>query len=372
MEIIGVICEYNPFHNGHIYHINKIKELYPDSLIILVLNGYFLERGEISLLSKEEKVKIALNHHVDLILELPVIYGTQSADIFAYYAVKILNCFHINRLIFGSESNDLNKLKEIVNIQKNDLQYNKRVKKFLASGTNYPTALAQALNIDINFNNPNDLLAISYLKAINKINKNIVPQCIKRTSSYYDLESNNKIVSATNIRNKLKNKQDIRPFLPQDAYKFLSKVDEDLLFKLIKFKIKTDNNLSDYLTVDEGIENRLKKVIDKVDNFVEFINKMKTKRYTYNKINRMLIHILLGIKKEYNLTDLEYIKILGFNLQGQKYLTKIKKEIPYSLKSLNNSLTKEIENRAAFIYDILTNQNTQAFEKANKPIIDKK
>ena len=99
MQIIGIICEYNPFHNGHIYHINKIKSLYPDSLIILVLNGYFCQRGDISLLAKQDKTKIALEYGVDIVVELPTIFGTQSADIFAYKAIEILNYFQVQTII---------------------------------------------------------------------------------------------------------------------------------------------------------------------------------------------------------------------------------------------------------------------------------
>ena len=110
MNIIGIIAEYNPFHNGHAYHINKIKEKYPNSIIVLVLNGYFTQRGTISVLKKEDKVKIALKHNIDVVVELPFIYGTQSSDIFAFYSVKLLNEFKIDHLIFGSESNDLDLL----------------------------------------------------------------------------------------------------------------------------------------------------------------------------------------------------------------------------------------------------------------------
>ena len=107
MNIIGLITEYNPFHNGHLYHINKIKELYPDSLLIVVLNGYFTERGTISILSKEDKTRISLNNNIDIVLELPFVYGTQSSDIFAYNSIKILNELKVDRIIFGSESNNL-------------------------------------------------------------------------------------------------------------------------------------------------------------------------------------------------------------------------------------------------------------------------
>ena len=119
MDVIGIICEYNPFHNGHLYHINRIKEMYPNSLIILILNGYFLERGEVSILTKEDKTKIALNNNIDIVAELPFIYGTQSADTFADISLKILNNFKVNKLVFGSECNNIEKIKEIANIELN-------------------------------------------------------------------------------------------------------------------------------------------------------------------------------------------------------------------------------------------------------------
>ena len=131
MQIIGIICEYNPFHNGHIYHINKIKSLYPDSLIILVLNGYFCQRGDISLLAKQDKTKIALEYGVDIVVELPTIFGTQSADIFAYKAIEILNYFQVQTIIFGSETNNLKPLLEIAQKQLNNKDYEAKVKKYL-------------------------------------------------------------------------------------------------------------------------------------------------------------------------------------------------------------------------------------------------
>ena len=162
MEIIGIICEYNPFHNGHLYHINNIKEKFPNSLLIFVLNGYYLERGEISILTHADKTKIALDNKIDIVLELPFIFGTQSADTFADISLKILNNFHINKLIFGSESNNPEKLKQIAELQLNT-SYDEQVRKYLDKGLNYPTALARALNIDFEFL-PNDLLGISYTK----------------------------------------------------------------------------------------------------------------------------------------------------------------------------------------------------------------
>ena len=173
MKIVGIICEYNPFHNGHIYHINKVKKLYKDCIIILVLNGYFLERGEISILDKITKTSIALNNGVDVILELPFVYGSQSADKFANAALKILNNFKVDKVVFGSECNNLDILNKIVDAQLYDKNYNQKVKEYLDKGLNYPTALSKALNINFDFNNPNDLLGISYIKAIKQNNFNI-------------------------------------------------------------------------------------------------------------------------------------------------------------------------------------------------------
>ena len=366
MDIIGIICEYNPFHNGHLYHIKKIKELYPNSLIILVLNGYFLERGEISILTKEAKVKIALANNIDIILELPVIYGTQSADTFASISLKILNNFHVNKIIFGSESNNIEKIKEIASKQL-DEKYDVLVKEYLNDGINYPTALAKALNINFSFL-PNDLLGISYVKAIIRNNYNIDAITIKRTNNYHDTTSTNNIVSASNIREKIKNNEDISKYIPINIKDFINNTNYDNYFRLLKYKINTDNDLNEYLDVDEGIEYRLLEYINKSKNIDEFINNIKTKRYTYNKLNRMFIHILLSFLKTDNI-DLEYIKILGFNNKGKKYLNSIKETIEIPTTINKDSIQYIYELKASIIYDLINNTNTYSFEQRNKPII---
>lgn len=371
MNIIGIICEYNPFHNGHIYHIKKIKELYPDSLIILVLNGYFLERGEISLLSKEDKVKIALKNNIDLIVELPFVYGTQAADIFAEISLTILNNFHIQKLVFGSESADKNKIKDIALKQLNDNNYDEEVKLYLNEGLNYPTALAKALNQKEFSFLPNDLLAISYTKAILKKNYSIEIVPLKRTNDYKDLTSNEPIISASNIREKIKQNQDISPYFPKETNTFLKQIDFGLFFQLLKIKILTTKDLATILDVDEGLENRLIKAIKDSHTYEEFIEKIKTKRYTYNRLNRMCIHILIGLTKEDHNPPLDYIKVLGFNKKGQDYLNKIKDSLNIPLNINKNSIIYNYEITASLIYDIITNSKTYEFEKQKQPIIDK-
>lgn len=369
MNIIGIIAEYNPFHNGHIYHIDKIKEKYPNSLIVLVLNGYFTQRGNISILNKEDKTKISLDNNIDIVLELPFIYGTQSSDIFAYNSIKLLNELKVERIIFGSESNNLDLLKKVVNIQLNDKEYENNVKNYLNIGNNYPTAMKKALNIKEDINNPNDLLGISYIKAIQQINPSIIAETIKRTNDYHDILSNDKIISATNIRTKLINDEDISKYLPAYTISYLNNITNNKLYNLLKFKIITDKDLSIYLDVDEGIEYRILKYINISKNFDELISNIKTKRYTYNKLNRMLLHILIGLTKEdNNKAKLDYLKILGFNKKGQKYLNTIKKEISLPTTPSKESITFKYELKSAFLYEEATKKSLNKFDIKNIPV----
>ena len=371
MEVIGIIGEYNPFHLGHKYYIDKIKEKYPNSILIAVISSSFTQRGDISIINKWDKTNILLNNNIDLVLELPFVYSTQSADIFSKGALKILNELKIEKLIFGSESNDLNLLKEIANLQISNKEFDKKVKKYLDKGNNYPTSLSLAIKemglkkID----NPNDLLGISYIKEIIKNNYNITPETIKRTTNYH---GNNKgiIKSATELRDLLNNNKSIKKYINYNdniIYKNLNS------FNLLKYKIITED-ISKYMTVDEGIENRIKKYILEVSSKEDLIKKIKTKRYTYNKINRMLTHILCSLTKEEAKENINYIKVLGFNDKGKKYLSRIKKEtrIPIitNYKSINSKLL-DIEYRALKVYSIITNDNSLIKRELEKPIYKK-
>lgn len=365
MDIIGIIAEFNPFHNGHVYYINKIKELYPNSLLVLVLNGYFLERGEVSIESKEEKTRLALKYGVDIVVELPALFGVNSGDYFGDSSVRILNELKINKLVFGSECDDIDKLTKIATVQL-DNSIDKKIKEYLDEGLNYPTALNKAIGESVD--TPNDLLAVSYIKSIINNKFNIEPISIKRTNDYHDKTSNDKIISASNIREKLNNNLDIDKYVPEGN---INLYDKDLLFTLLKYKIITDDNLDIYKSVDEGLDNKLKKVINNVNSYDELIDAIKTKRYTYNRLNRMLIQILLGIKKD-DKEDINYIRLLGISNKGKKYINTIKKDMNIPLitkyRDLNNK-TKEIEDKAASIYKLLTNEDVLIFENNNKPII---
>ena len=328
MQKIGIICEYNPFHNGHLYHLNYIKENYPDAIIILVMSGEFTERGDLSILSKWEKTNIALEYGINLVIELPFNFACQSADLFAYGAINILNKLKVDKIVFGSESNDIEKLKKLANIQLQD-DYFKDVKNYLKDGDNYPLAMAKALN-DTNFNNPNDILGLAYVREIIKNKYNIEPITIKRTNDYNSKELENEITSATSIREALEKKKDIKKYVPNLVYEYLKNDIPSLddYFKYLKFRIINEQEeIIKYQGVDEKI---LKRIIDNISdatNFNDLILKIKCKNYSYNRIKRMLIYILIGFKKDDNKKEIEYIRILGFDNKGQKYLKEIKKDI---------------------------------------------
>ena len=356
MDVIGIIAEYNPFHNGHIYQIQKIKEMYPSSLIIVILDNYFTQRGDISILTKKDKVKLSLDY-VDIVVELPTLYSTQSSDIFAYNAISILNNFHITKLCFGSESNNIDLLKKIASVQE-DKEFSSKLKLELDKGLSYPNALKYLINIDFNYTS-NDLLAISYIKAINKINKNIEPITIQRTNDYNDTLSNETIISATNIRNKFIKDEDVSKYTPSSNR--LIKINYDLYFNILKHKILTDHHLDEYIDVNEGIENRLIKYVKESNTLEEFIEKVKTKRYSYNKIRRMLLHIVLGLRKEDN-KIYNHLKVLGFTKKGQSYLKE------NNIIIHEDTTIKNIELNISKIYDLLTNLNTYDYELKNIPI----
>lgn len=376
MRIIGIIAEYNPMHLGHIYQIEKIKEQIPNSIIIVITNSCFTERGEISIINKWDKTNICLNNNIDIVVELPFAFATQSADIFAKGALEILNNLNIDTLAFGSESNNLAKLEQIVDTQLNNPIYDKKVKTYLKEGINYPTAMSKALNdiLGYTITEPNDLLGISYIKEIKKNNYLITPFLIKRIGDYHEKEIKNNIISASLIRTLFINNKDITQFIPKNTLNHLYKnISNETYFPYLKYKIISTKDLSIYQTVEEGIENRIKKAIHHSNSWQELVENIKTKRYTYNKINRMLLHILTSFTKEEakNIT-IDYIRILGFNQNGKNYLNKIKKnsDVPCITSYKKNiSQLLDIEQRITSIYYLPINPTETINEYKKKPII---
>ena len=375
MHKIGIIAEYNPFHNGHLYQIKEIKKRYPDSTIISVVSSSFTQRGDISLLNKWDKTKIALDNGIDLVIELPFVYSTQASDIFAEGSVKILNYLGIDTLVFGTERDTIKDLELLADIQINNKEYQEKVKYYLNKGLNYATSTNKALEdiTNVKVDTPNDLLALSYIKQI-KLNKyNIKCTNIKRTTSYHGSEIKNNISSASNIREMFANNQDIDNLIPFDK-KLLYKVSMNNYLDILKYKVLSEDiNINKYQTVDEGIEGRIIDNITKSVTYEELIQNIKTKRYTYNKISRMLLHILTSFtKEEASNIDIDYIRVLGFTTKGQEYLSKIKKNITIPIITgykKNISKVLDIEYRVTKIYSLFTSSSLIKKEYQIKPII---
>lgn len=373
MRVVGIVAEYNPFHYGHLYQIRKVKEMYPDSIIIAIISTNYTQRGGFSLINKWDKTRICLNYGIDMVVELPTLYTTQGADMFAYGAISILNMLHIDTLVFGMECDDVEYLIKAAKTQINNSKYDELVQKYLLTGVNYPTALGNALKEMIGYttDKPNDLLAISYIKEIIKNNYKIEPVGIKRTNDYHGKEIKSSIVNASLIRDMLDKNMDVSKYVPIETYKCLNMKNFDNGYLLLKYNISNnENRLFEYLTVDEGIENRILKYYKDCDNWCALVNLIKTRRYTYNKVNRMLMHILLNIKKIDNDKEI-YLRVLGFNDIGRNYLKQIKKDIDV-IKTCKQGINKalDIEINATYIYSLVTGDNSLIErEYKNKPII---
>lgn len=366
MKVIGIIAEYNPFHNGHLYQINEVKKRYPDCMIIVVLSGPFTQRGEPSIISKYQKAKLCLMHHVDLVIELPYFYATQAADYFADAAIEILNYLKIDALVFGTETEDIN---DLIEVATSNQQNNQQLKMMLKTGMSYAAAVGKS-NLN-NISTPNNLLAISYIKAINKFNPNIEIINIKRTNNYHDKSITGTIASATSIRSHKDEPSLIKNTLPRASLKMMQKntVNNKLLFDLLKYKITT-TNIASIKDVEEGIENRVYQVINKSSNIDQLITAIKSKRYTYARISRMLNHILLNV--ENNHYHIDYIRVLGFNKTGKTHLNKIKKELSIPIITCYKpriSPLLDLNLRADLIYNLLTNNTTDEYKVT--PIIKK-
>ena len=392
-NIIGLIVEYNPFHNGHLHHIQEIDRLFEDNIKIAVMSGDYVQRGEPSLINKFEKTKIALSQGIDIVIELPIFYSSQSAEIFAKGSVNLLNQLFCSHIVFGSESNDLDKLKKIATISLTK-EFELSLKEFLAEGFSYPTAFSKAL-----FNEKlgsNDILALEYLKAIKTINSKIEACCIKREKTgYYDNEKDN-FASASYIRKvlldtneKKENKLNkIKNLVPEFSYKILEEnfgVFSCLndFYDLMKYNIiKNYSTLKNIQDLEIGLENRLYKYSLENLSFSDFFDKILNKRLTISRLQRILLHSLLDLTEE--LTDkvknkVPYVKILGFSNRGQEYLNYLKKlddfnerKILTSNRNLKEILSEEdlelfnFNELASQIYCIKSNYNNIGY-----PIIKK-
>lgn len=370
---IGVIIESNPFHNGHKYLFDYINANFNPDCITCITSTSFNMRGEISPITKFNKVKYLLQGGANLIIELPSALALQSADLFAYNSIKILNLVNITDIVCGCETDDLSKIEKIMNITDSP-DFEEILKTFLNekkySYKNACILTLKKMKIDNElislFSLPNTTLAITYLKAIKKININIKLHLIKRIKvDYNSNETNDNFASATALRNKLINYENVTNFIPFnqefiDLNKAINKYYDLIKYRLLINNLISNNQIS---TIDEGIDNYIINNGDFNTNFQEFIDKLCNKKYTKNRIKRSLFHLLLNTPKNIS-SNQTYLRVLGFDDKGIKYLNTLSKEIknfifssPKENNELNNNIILKHELLTTKLFEILTNQD---------------
>ena len=353
-KVIGIIAEYNPFHNGHLYHFKESLKVTDSSYSVAIISGNFTQRGSTSLVDKWAKTEMAIKNGIDLVIELPLLYSISSAENFAEGAIKILDSLKIvDYLSFGSESGDLSTLNMIVDVlNKEPKAYKNILSHELSKGLSFPKARENALLMYLNdirrFSNvlssPNNILGIEYLKALKKLKSPITPITIERyNAGYHDTTHNGNVASATAIRNIVKNNgwDILRKVVPENTFSTLlenikvghvvpdlSVFEKQIIYNLRKMSIQEIAELPD---VSEGLENAIKNTANSCNSVVEFLNIIKSKRYTSTRIQRILLYALLGItKKDITLSkkSTPYIRILGFNDKGKYLISEIAKANP--------------------------------------------
>jgi len=395
-KILAIIAEYNPFHNGHLYHLQKSKKDIKPDYSICIMSGNFCERGDTSIIDKWSKTEAALKCGFDMVIELPVLYSISSAENFAEGALKILDAFDDVTLSFGSECGDLNILNSIADVLYNEPnEYQTILSHELSKGLSYPKARENALLLYLNdikkyanvLSNPNNILGIEYLKAIKKLKSKVKPHTVKRIDAGYNsLKVKDRLASATAIRNLLKENKDVKKLIPPPAYNILSDniehgkivndisvFEKEIIYTLRKMSLAEIANLQD---VTEGLENSIKQAANDCNTLEDLINSIKSKRYTRSRIQRILLYSILNITKK----DIQnsykvkpYIRVLGVSKQGKYLLSRFsnpKYPVITSVKkfmdSNNNKILKNMLEK-----DILaSNIYTLGYENDSKANLD--
>lgn len=377
MKAVGIIVEYNPFHNGHLYHLEETKKKTSADCVIAVMSGNFLQRGEPALVSKWARTNMALSAGVDLVVELPYVFAVQSAEMFASGAVALLDALHCTEICFGSESGEIEPFIEAVHtLQKRQQEYDMHIQHALKTGISYPQAITQAWKqlqiVDIDLTKPNNILGFSYVKAIMEQNSSIIPQTVQRIASGYHDEtfSHPFIASATSLRKTLNGSieqlEHISSYIPsytkhalEQYYSTYGTFHEwEHYFPFLKYRIMTmeENELQRMANVDEGLEYRFKQVIVEAETFSQFIHSIKTKRYTWTRLQRTCAHILTNFTKEQMaaMKKPTYIRLLGMSENGRRYLKVVKKKLSLPLitnaSRLHSDYIYEQEKKAAAAY----------------------
>ena len=388
-EVLGIVGEYNPFHNGHLYHIAKSKQETGAQFVVCVISGSFVQRGDTSIVNKWAKAKMALANGADLVIELPTVYSISSAENFAEGAIKILNSLKIvDAISFGMEADDIAILNNIANVLYTEPKdYTTMLVHELRKGNSFPKARENALMMYLNdikkyanvLTGSNNILGIEYLKALRKTKSHIKPVGIKRQKVLYNDEYMvNEFASATAIRKMLKTRQfdDMRHAMPKTSYRILgeelkkghyvidlSKFEKEMIYTLRKMSQDEVSNLPD---VSEGLDTSIKNAANSCNSLEELINIVKSKRFTQTRIQRILLYALLGIdKKQMDIARKvdAYVRVLGFNENGKKLISEISKlnpklpvitSVKKYMDTVTNKSLKEMLNRDIFATNVYT------------------
>ena len=396
MKAVGLVTEYNPFHNGHLYHLNKAMELTGADISVAVMSGDFVQRGEPAVLDKYTRTSMALNSGVNLVVELPVNYAVSSAENFAAGALKVLDYIKADSIAFGSESGNIERLSKLAHIlcDNEDTLY-KEISKYTANGISYAAARQKVVekltdkDTAAMLTSSNNILAVEYLKAIIKNNYAIKPYTVQRQGdAYNDTDIRSDYASATALRGNLK-ADNISKYIPVKAGLILSSntnyiypddITEALFTRLLDILFASSydknvfiENVMKYPDVNKEIAGRLyKSVMDMItrtvphragskDNeafsFGSLCEHIKTKEVPLSRIKRALIRITLGLDKKHmeKYTNEPYIRVLGFDKKGQEYLSYIRKtvEVPLITKTADYKEILLDDIHAANIYNMI-------------------
>ena len=349
---IGIVAEYNPFHNGHLYQIEEIKKrMGKDMLTVAVVSGDFVQRGEFSYFDKWQKTEMALNHGVDIVVELPLYYSVQNAEIFSRMSTKILDYMELDFQVFGAEEEDIKVLDRIIELQERE-EYKKNLMELMKKGNSYSTSQKLALS-EYGYGDAvksNNILALEYMRTMKRENLGIKPYIIKREISDYneiEIEEGRKsIASATFIREEMLrnsgNPENIRKFISEKTYEILKRFyisdrtdDEQLewknlknsMFKFLKYKLlmETKNEIIKIYDMNDEIYARIYRGVSKSKTYEVFLKEVKSRNFSIKRIERIVLNILLNVTKKAVDFELDYIRVLGFNQKGQEYLKQLKK-----------------------------------------------
>lgn len=375
MKILGIVTEYNPFHNGHKYHIEKSKELTGSDAVVAVMSGNFMQRGEPAIMDKWTRAASAVSSGVDLVIELPTVFALNSAEYFGYGACYILNHLGvIDSLVFGSEDGNIDAVKNISHLLMNSKEdISKIIAKHMSDGHSFPKAREMAIvelntnKNDLNLSKPNNILGIEYFKALLHLNSKIQVDTVKRISSdYNDQNLKSEISSATAIRKHILEEgilDDIKSNVPPSTFGALSKAEKyvsiDNLSTILISILRRSNpeEIAMIHDVSEGLENKILFEANNTDDINELIDRLKSKRYTRTRIQRILLKILLNIKDDYIGKSFElspsYVRILAFNDKGREIIKIAKKasELPI-ITNLDRLENYPDEVRDMLTYDV--------------------